>query len=337
MKEKVKKIQTLFEKLVKSGRVDKNNPSNDSNGESGKENLSIGQKLYYEMQSYFSDLIDRRSTPKSIVFHMGYIVWIEPSDYLSIRDELVVIVPDIIDGFYDIIRERSNEFVRCIPPSTEWLFQITPSDRAPNASMNGGQDDFKEIKKGNFIISSTFHSISRAWSNVQQQPNVVLSYRPQNSNTIKDLDVNKELLLGIEALQGAIWVKFDYAKAGLSANRDDIYSSQGYAKLKFSTDGKNATYIVKDKSFYVSGSADQRKQYSVLVLPDESVIIGHLSFRYRELDDHFEVAAYGHTVLNDRVLKISTIEEPIWYKVSAEASFLLGDGFGITFTQNKLS
>lgn len=298
--------------------------------------MSIEKKFYSQMMDYFSKIVDDRSIGKSMVIHMGYIIWVEPSDYDVIKDELIVIVPEVIDGFYDIIRQKREKYPKCMPGSTEWFFQFTPTSVVPKAGTTGGVEELAKIKKGDFIISSTFHSVGRTWSNVQQSSNVVLSFRPQNSNTMKDLNINRELLLGLEALGGAFSQRFDYAKAGIEVNRDDAYNTHGYGMIKFSSGSGNATYQVKDKTFFVSGTADERKQYNVLVLPDERVIVGHLSFRYREGDDCFEVAAYGQTVMNDRVLKISTIDNPVWYKVSAKASFLLASSIGLTFIQNKV-
>lgn len=329
------KIKSFFEKLLNHAKVD------DGSKETKVKNKqvdkrSIEKKFYESMISYFKDIIVERSVGKRMVFHMGYIVWLEPSDYAALRDELIVIVPEVVDGFYDIIKEQSRYYPKCVPASTDWFFQITPTDIVTKDNTGDGIDEIVNLKKGEFIISSTFHSMNRAWSNVQQQANVTLSFRPQNSNVTKDMNVNKDLILGIESLGGAFSQPFDYTKIGQSVSRTEVYGAHGFAKLEFKAEGGNATYTVKDRTFFVSGAADQRKQYNVLVLPDASVAVGHLAFRYKEDDDCFEVAAYGYTVLNERRLKLSTTDEPVWYRVSAKASFLLGDGVGLTYTQNKI-
>ena len=326
-------IKTVLEQVIRKAKVDENTDGKESRG--GKP-VSIEKQFYEEMVSYFKEIVESRSVAKRMVFHMGYIVWLEPTDYARLHEELIVLIPEVLDAFYDIIKEQRGEHPICIPPSTEWFFQITPTDVAP--PKENEMKEFVNLKKGNFIISSTFHTVKR-WSNVQTQDNVVLSFRPVNSDVMKDLNVNRDLFLGIETLGGAgtFAKKFDYAKCGLSKNEakmyesEEMYGVQEFATLKYSKGSQNVTYIVKNKTFFVSGSSDERKQYNVLVLPDDSVEKGHLTFRYREEDNRFEVAAYGYTVLNERQLKLSSQDAPEWYKVSPKASFVLGDGFGLEF------
>lgn len=327
------KIKATLEKILSAFKVE--------NGDKDKgievSTMSIEKKFYSQIMDYFSKIVDERSVGKSMVIHMGYIVWVEPSDYDVIKEELIVIVPEVIDGFYDIIRQKKEQYPKCMPGSTEWFFQITPTSVVPKDGTIKVYKNLTNLKKGEFVISSTFHSVNRVWSNVHQSSNVVLSYRPQNSNTLNDMNVNRDLLLGIEALGGAFSQRFDYAKAGIEVKKNDVYTVLGFGSIKFNSGNGIATYSVKDKSFFVSGSADKREQYNVLVLPDERVLVGHLAFRYKEEEDNFEVAAYGQTVMNDRLLKLSTIDEPIWYKVSAKASFLLASSIGLTFIQNIIT
>ncbi len=325
-------LYTAFESLFEKARV---RTKIEDKKEIKIDERSIGQQLYNDMLDYFNELIVHRSVGKRMVFHMGFIIWIKPSAYKSIKEELILIVPEIIDGFYDIIQEKLKFYPKCLPPSTDWFFQFTPTDIIPTNEANGNLNEIVNMDK-DYSISSTFHSPNHIGSNVKLLPNTVLSFRPVNSNTFKDVDINKDLLLGIESIQGAIWKHFEESKCGLTINRDDIYSINGYATLKYNIGGIDAFSIVTDKHFFVSGPADGRKQSNVLILQDESVIVGHLAFRYSEKEDCFEVAAYGHTVLNDRVLKISTRDEPVWYRVAAKSSFLLGDGVGIEYVQNKI-
>lgn len=330
---KLNKLKTVFEQVIGKAKVDE---KTDEKMTAGGKGVSIEKKFYEEMVSYFREIVESRSVGKSMIFHMGYLVWLDQKDYDVLRDELIVLIPEVVDAFYDIIKEYIEEYPNSKPPSTEWFFQITPTSVVPK--NEDGMEEFVNLQRGKFIISSTFHSVKR-WSNVQAQDNVVFSFRPQNSNVMKDLNVNRDLLLGIEALSrdgaGIYAPKFDYGKCGLSkkSGMEDDYGMREYATLKYSKGSQNVTYIVKNKSFFVSGSSDERKQYNVLVLPDESVEKGHLTFRYREEDNRFEVAAYGYTVLNERQLKLSTQDAIVWYKVSPKASFVLGDGFGLEFNQ----
>lgn len=316
----------ILEKILNSARVLEINSKNETI-------LSIEKRFYEEMLSYFKDVVDSHSTGKRMIFHMGYIVWFEPSDYNTLKDELLAIIPEVIEGFYDIIKERKNVYPNCIPSSLTWSIQATPTNVLTQNNADTGLIKSLVLKKGDFIISSTFHSIGRIASNVHQQANVTLSFRPQNSNTMKDMDVNKDLLLGIETICGVFTRDFDFKKAELNVARSEVCSTQGYATLKYSLNGADATYVIKGKSLFVSGPNDVREQNNVLVLPDENITTGHLFFRYVETEDYFEVAAYGYTVLNERVLKLSEPGEPIWYRVSTKASFLLGSGFGLKFNQ----
>lgn len=330
---KKKTFNTAFDSLFEKARV---RTKEEEKNEAKADERSVGQMLYDDMLNYFKSLIEHRSVGKKMIFHMGFIIWIKPSAYKSIKEELVLIVPEIIDSFYEIIQEKLDRYPKCVNPSDDWFFQFTPTNIIPSNETN---DVLKKIVQMNkyYEICSTFHSPNHIGSNVQLLPDTVLSFCPVNSNTFKDVDINKDLLLGIESIQGAIWKKFDPDKCGISLDRSAVYSLKGYATLKYQIGSVGASSKVTDKSFFVSGPADGRKQSNVLVLPDESIIVGHLAFRYNEKEDYFEVAAYGYSVLNDRVLKISTRDEPVWYRVAAKSSFLLGDGIGIEYVQNKIT
>ena len=325
-------LKSLGEKLLNKSRV----TVDDSTANSRQTRATaIGQKLYDDMLAYFRDVITGHSVGKKMIFHMGYIVWFEQSDYTRLKDELVAIVPEVIDGFYDEIKAMKTKYPKCVPPSLSWSVQATPATFMVDHDTDGNMTELTELKPGEFVISSTFFSNGNLWTNVQQQPNVVLSYRPQNSNTMKEFDVNKNIFLGIDSVGGVISEKFDFTKAGLSEEvRAEVKArNSGYATLKYSTSEGHKICPITDKSFYVSGLDDERNQPNVLKLPDKSIAKGHLIFRYNEADDSFEVAAFGHTVLNERLLEPSTPGNPHWNRVSKKASFIIGDNFGLEFIQ----
>ena len=323
-------IQSAMERLRPSRDTGKTPEATPKGKDDGR---SIEKRFYEEMVAYFRDLVVKRSVGKRMVFHMGYVVWLEPSDYHVLRDELIVIVPEVIEAFYDVLRECQKDYPKCTPGSTEWTIQISPTDIV---LPEGGKNDLDEIiklEKGQFIISSTFHSLKLSQSNVQQQPNVTLSFRPVNSDLTKDLNVNRELLVGLEARADAFIQKFDYVKAGLTANPDQVYSIHGYGTLKYSDKEGDAIYTIRDKEFFVSGPSDERVQSNVLVLPDSGVVKEHLAFRYDDGKDCFYVSAVGETILNERPVMLSRPGELVWHKVSKHASFLLAGGVGLEFDQ----
>ena len=325
--------RAFFRRLIDRALVDEPDKKNKENNEEAK---SLGQKFYEDMGSYFESIIKGHSVGGRMIYHMGYIVWVHPDDHAKLRQELLLILPEVIDSFYDIINKYKERYSKIMPPSTEWFIQVTPSKIVTDFNPNGELNDIVNVKKGEFIISSTPFSPSRMISNVQTESNVVLSFRATNSDVNKDVNINMDIMLGVDNIGGAFTKYFDYGKVGIKPGSQETKSPAGLGVLKFNSGGNTAKYIILDKNFTVSGSADQRKnQRDVLILPDSSVVIGHLVFHYNDEINQFEVAAYAHTMLNETEMKISTVGgEKHWKRVSRKSSFLLGDGFGLTFEQS---
>ena len=327
-----------FKKVVEKGRVeddDVRRPRTKTLG--GGKPVSINKAFYAQITDYFEQKIAADSVGQRMLFDMGYIIWMHPSDYAKIRQQLIAIIPAVVDQFYEIIKKNLPQYPNCIPGSPEWWIQVTPTDVIMGDDRQQ-LSDVVDVKPGEFIISSTYLSMRSLKSNVSQQANVSLSFCPNNSDTMKNVNINRDLLVGIEVSDDVMTIDFDFSKIGINP-------SSGVGKgptnpnpfemgtLSYTTSQGEAVYRIRDHSFIVSGSGDKRNQYNILVLPDDSLITGHLEFRYNQNEGRFEVAAYGTTRLNERLLAISTREDMHWIPVARNSKFLLGNNFGLKFKQ----
>lgn len=295
---------------------------------------SINQAFFSQIIDYFEQKIESDSVGKRMLFDMGYIIWMHPSDYALIHQQLIAIIPEVVDAFYEIIGKKMNAYPKCIPGSPEWWFQVTPTDVIVNPDDRQQLREVIDIQPGQFVISSTYLSMRSLKSNVSQQANVSLSFCPNNSDTLQNVNINRELLVGIDVSDDVMTLDFNYSKLGINAATEEVQQMHGLGTLTYTTPQGEAVYTIRDHSFVVSGAGDQRRQYNILVLPDDSLITGHLEFRYNQHDDRFEVAAYGPTRLNTRSLHLSSRDDMHWTPVSRNSSFLLGDNFGLKFKQN---
>ena len=327
-------ILDKFKKVVEKGRVeddDDRRPAGQTTA--GGKKLSVNQAFYTQITDYFEQKITADSVGQRMLFDMGYIIWMHPWDHEKIRQQLIAIIPEVVDQFYEIIKKHLPQYPKCIPGSSEWWFQVTPTDVILGDDREQ-LSDVMDVKPVEFIISSTFLSMRSLKSNVSQQANVSLSFCPNNSDTLKNVNINRDLLVGIEVKDDVMTIDFDFNKIGVTPEPETVKQLHGLGTLSYTTPQGEAVYNLRDRSFIVSGAGDKRNQYNILVLPDESLITGHLEFRYNQEKNLFEVAAYGTTRLNERLLAISTRDDMHWIPVARNSKFLLGNNFGLRFKQN---
>ena len=104
---KMNKIKTVLGQVLSKAKVDENA---DEKRPKGGKTVSIERKFYEEMVSYFRAIVESRSVGKSMIFHMGYLVWLDKDDYAVLRDELIMLVPEVVDAYYDIIKEYRDVY-----------------------------------------------------------------------------------------------------------------------------------------------------------------------------------------------------------------------------------
>ena len=309
---------------VKKDRLGKRSGSN-----------SINQRFYDDVINHFEGRIESASVGKRMLFDMGYIIWMHPDDYKKIRQQLIAIIPEIIDEFYEIINKRLDRYPKCLPSSKDWFFQVTPTDVIKDGDT--GLEELKEVEQGKFIISSFYFSMSRLKSNAKQQSDVTLSFCPQNSDTMKDVNINSNLLVGIEVEGDSYSIDFDPKRVKCPIDMTATLIEHGYGELSYSRQGVIHRYTMVSKRVYVSGAEDNRADKIILSVPCAGVKTNHLEFRYDEVKNCFEVAAWGKTRMNEALLELSEQGNPKWYAVPKKSNFILGDGmevFSLMFEQS---
>ena len=88
--------------------------------------------------------------------------------------------------------------------------------------------------------------------------------------------------------------------------------------------GRKLEYLMRDEEIIVSGKEDTRDASNIFVIPSEWVSAPHLRLRYNKDDDKFFLASFGEkTILNEREVSRSSVENPTWIEVPVNSRLVL--------------
>lgn len=63
------------------------------------------QRVLDEMIELFSQQLRYRSVRKTMIFPMTFILYVHPSDYENLKESFPIFFPEVVDGFYEVVRK----------------------------------------------------------------------------------------------------------------------------------------------------------------------------------------------------------------------------------------
>lgn len=295
------------------------------------------QRVLNEIQEHFREQICYKSAGKTMIFPMTFILCVHPADYEELKNDFPIYFPDIVNGFYEIIRENRKKYPVIGAHANDWnayIYQCLDK----NVVLNG-QD--VAVKKGDLLIfSSLFDTVEKNPGGTGQMTN--MSVYLKGTVCMNDININRAMFSGVEMVgEGHYRIKWQNPFA--LASEDSMVSVHpvpslvsnpvlGVLKCTF-VDGSQSSYEIRDKVCQVSGAKDARKDLSIFKLPSSVVGCPHVEIMYMKENNSFGIAAYYPTKLDDVYLPVSKQGNPQWTLLKQNARIMLTKKITLVFTQ----
>lgn len=323
----------IVKNLLENLRPDSGKDTEKTKGNSGKSKVT-NKTLYKELIEHFESDMEELSVGRRILYPMSFNILLYPDDYDRVDESLKYILPEIIAGFYAVIKTKKDSIHEsdATPPATYWFFQFASS----KVKTVDKQESF--IKPGEIVTVGhlTTFDIKKAQQGVKVE-NTHLSVKCQNSN-VNQNNINQEALLGMEILTNNAYT-FNFDKS-MSQKLSDIQSSQrsgenALASLSYS-DGPSIVHLnMLDELVILSGPKEKRNMENILIINSEAVDVGHVQIRYVKETNKFQLCAYSKTRLNMREVPVSVGGAPIWKDMAYNSDIFLNDEVNVKFRASE--
>lgn len=313
-------------------------PSQGKEGEKTQDNQGqskvTNKVLHKELVEHFKADMEELSVGRMTLFPMSFNILLHPDDYARVGESLPFILPEVIAGFYAVIKARNDSIPDSYaqPPATYWFFQFASS----KVKTEDNVDSF--IVPGEIVtVGHLFTFDIKKAQQGERMENVKLSFKCQNSN-VNQNNINLEALLGMEILSNNAFT-FNFDK-NMSGNLSDILSTQRggnntLATLTYSDGSTNVTLKMMDELVILSGPKETRNMENIMIIKSEAVEVGHVQIRYVKESNKFQLCAYAKTRLNMREVPISVGGVPIWKDMSFNSDIFLNDEMNIKFKASE--
>lgn len=311
-----------------SGRANRNN-----SGNKGKSKVT-NKILYQELIEHFEADIDDLSVGRRVLYPMSFNILLHPDDYDRVGESLPFILPEVIAGFYNVIKAKCSEVPNsnATNPAKYWFFQFAAS----KVKTSEHSDSF--IVPGEIVTVGhlTTFDIKKAQQGSSSE-NIKLSVKCQNSN-VNDNNINQDALLGMDILTNNAYT-FNFDKQ-MSEELDDILSTQRggeniYATLTYSNGPNNVHLQMFDDLVIISGPKEKRNMENILIINHDAVDVGHVQIRYVKEKNKFQLCAYSKTRLNMCEVPMSVGGTPIWKDMPFNSNIFLSDEVTIKFKASE--
>lgn len=327
-------IKRVFYALMNKFRIE-NEPTE---GSSQVRKYIKNTDILNDFKELFLYNIERDSLGDRMLYPMYFNILMHEEDYKDRKSYFPYIVPEIIKALYAIIKEEQSRYKNITPVCKYWVFQFSPC-------RNGGQFDAEDgetnmIDRGALIPTALLYNPDLdIVNNVSVKGNIKVSVKCNNSNVIKNANINLDALLGIDMLEeGYFRYKFndklvfesEQKVSNAMDNSKEITANKSeLAILTYQKAGYNIEYTMKDSPIYISGKNDERKISTVFKLENEELENGHVQIKYE--NNKFYLCAFGHTRLNEKLVPMSKTGDLQWVDLANNSSILMNSFVSVKF------
>ncbi|MCQ2260159.1 MAG: hypothetical protein MJZ77_02075 [Bacteroidales bacterium] len=330
MQSSVKQMFDRFKKAL--------DPENGGKGNGKKNEIKKGinnQDILDHLVAQMSEEIEKKSLGKTMIFPMSFNILMNDADFQQHRQEFSLIIDPILDGLYEVLNKYRSKYPQCRPGALSWYFQFGGCDVRDNGTS------IIPILPGEIVSTASVCTLNlrEAASNTTQEINTTVSLRPQNSNLNDQLNLNRDILIGLNMVNDCTFApKFDESKLnGGSVDTRYINRDKGLADISYSVAGRTTHYHMKDRLITVSGSAETRTQErSIFIVEDDKVKIQHLQIRQNQDTGRFQLAAYHDQVfLNGVPVDTSVGGNVHWEDLPNNSSIFIANSIQLEFHIEK--
>lgn len=259
------------------------------------------QDILNHLVAQMSEEIENKSLGSTMIFPMSFNILMNDADFQRHKQEFALIIDPIVDGLYEVLNRYRSKYPQCRPGATSWYFQFAGCDMADDGTS------LIPIKPGQIVSTATVCTLNlrQAASNTTQEINTTVSLRPQNSNLNDQLNINRDILLGLNMVDDCTFAPpFDMDKlSGIKVDKGFVNRNKGMADISYNLAGSTIHYAMKDRLVTISGLGETRTQErSIFIVKDERVKIQHLQIRQNQDTGRFQLAAYQDSVFLNGVL-----------------------------------
>ncbi|MDR1763248.1 MAG: hypothetical protein LBR64_04760 [Dysgonamonadaceae bacterium] len=281
--------------------------------------------LYKELLDHFEAYIRSESVGRRMIYPMAFDVMLSENDYISRKDALKLVLPEVVDGFYEIVRKYADRYPNFVAPANYFFFQFA-------------KDREQKIEPGKMVVAATLHTLDFSQITSSSEINVHVSVKPVNSDVDSLKNINKDILVGFDRLDEGVF-KFDVKPELKSNPSNSSHQSPSpnseIADFSYSLQGATEHIRIKAHKVEFSGQRDTRKLGNIAIIKSDNVDIPHFTVLYSPQDNSFQLAAFGKTRLNQVPVPLSTGANLIWTPLPNNSTILLNDYIQLKF--KKLS
>ena len=295
--------------------------------------------LWNDILGLFNHGMARESVGSRLLYPMSFYILMHKDDYEDRQKALPVLVQEIVKEFYNLIKQKEDEYQNVEPISKKWVFQFSPCQF--DSSIESEDKDVFSVSRGKII--STCELYNDNIDHVEDlliDRNIKVSIKCNNSNVIKTANLNLKALAGVDILEeGFYTIKFDesYIKTTIKEDSSRVLSpvrvdNKPFATLSYDTGSHIIKYPMNSPSISISGTNDTRRDPSIIKLESANLINSHVLIRLN--DGKFEMCAFAETRKNEVPVPISEPGKPIWIPLADNSDILMNEEIQVKF--NKL-
>lgn len=322
-------LKNIVKRVLEYLKADKG-PGLDSN-----ERLT-NKVLLSELTQHFKSELEELSVGRRMIYPMSFNILMHPDDYEQRKDSLPFVLPEIVASFYGVIEDKKVEYPIYLPSAKYWFFQFSSCKLS---QIEHGNGSVLNIQKGRMAtVASLFTFDIKNASNTTMESNTRLSVKCQNSNVMNNANLNWEAVRNLDILSDGIFT-YDFDD-GLRRDAQNIMANsnltetKGLATLSCSQGVNNVYYTMKDDLIHISGKADLRTGRSIFKIDCDGIMDSHVQIKYISHEKKFQIAAYGQTRLNGRLLDLSVGGNVVWYDLANKSHILINEEIVVHFEKN---
>lgn len=290
-----------------------------------------------ELVAHFREQTEALSVGDKLLYPMSFNILLHSDDYNMVYQSFPFVIPQVVRGFYKVIREMRTKYPDCTPTANEWVFQFS-SCQLPEVEVNDGKT--LVVTKGHITTIASLLAMDLRQNNVEVSNNARVSIKLQDSNVMNNVNINWDAVRNIDIIGDNYFrVKFDKSfnsseKVEMSSNISSYIKSRKYAALRYSKDGRSYTFQMTDKMIDICGPEANACSSSVFRIDMDGILSPHVQIKYLEDSNKFQIQVFGKTRLNGKELENSQQGLAKWYPLANNSKIFINDSVSVTFEVN---
>ena len=269
--------------------------------------------VYKYILDKFNESVKELSFADRVVFFHEYIIVFNEVDFKDFMDNkkgiFGLIVQESVKKFYEALRTYREQGKTVEPSSSKWVFRFVS-----HPEYNRGDKGF--IGK---LLPGSY----------QKEDNIRVTFIPRQTGIAQTFDINPDILKGFTMYSEGYYEvpyqeDFQLDERKIATANKSIFARLETTLPDKAFSGRKLEYLMRDEEIIVSGKEDTRDASNIFVIPSEWVSAPHLRLRYNKDDDKFFLASFGEkTILNEREVSRSSVENPTWIEVPVNSRLVL--------------